>query len=1132
MLKKLKRVVEYCVVSVVTLVSLLTLSPVALALDDCSEANTTKIQQIYVAYYGRPADPGGLTHWCGKLQDGGSVNSIITAFGTSAEYTDRYGTLSNTELVVNLYQQMLGRNPELDAEGSNFYYQRLDSGASNLQGIAIQVLNGALNNEGVDGTIIDYKVQIAELFTSQFSLFTADMDAAAVEALAADSFEAIGTLMQDILKPAGGDISDATAAFERIKTIVGYLTTDNNSNDVANYFDPEANPDGDELPNNSDSYPFDASNALSFRIAGAVTLFVEEGGQAVAYSPRVNIVDADVIYTLSGGADKQLFSINSGTGEISFRTATDFEAPSDSDQNNFYNLDVTATDRNNGALSATQTLIVRVTNVGPSPVFTSAAAVTVLENTAQAFYTASVVADMSESLLDFVVYDLRPDPGGATDNNLFVIDIDGNISFVNAPDYETPGSRNNNNNYTIELFALIIDADDTVHTTAMTVAVNLQDIDTVLFTSEASVSVLDNALSGLLRKVEAVNEGGGVLSYAIDGGANESVFSLHGSSGELQFAAEAISTIVAGNDYIVIVEALINDVPSGIRQQITVEVSEYVPPVEDPDLPFELTSEALVVIDEAIVFSHSVTSNKSSVVFSISGGDDGELFTIDTSTGEMAKKQGDFSFASPEDLDQDNSYLVVITAVFGDETLVQSHQFVVVTTTQAFAPELVGGNSVAVEVLENKVSTGYQVVAIDSNGDPLVYTLIGTVDDDLFYLYDDQNLFFKEAPDYEIPVDVGEDNVYNIRVRVSDGQADDSQELVVTVGNAPGFVVSDAHIVEPPSGSASELVFNITIDEGVAPEGGAGVFFSTSNGSAVGGSDSDYQSLVKQAVAIAAGERSTTATVTVNADALVEGDETMTITLLDPISNIELGADVEAIGTIYDTAKLNDTGITLCGDYAFDGGSGSHDNKIACFSADEQGDPIPAGQDAVYGLDSTAYNDADGHAGFSFTKFSASGSPQPADADDWSCVQDNNTGLMWEVKTTDGGLRDSDNTYSWASSSGNDGGDDGFHSSLGCPDGNCSTEKLADAVNAIGLCGANDWRLPTVNELTSIVNYGRVTPTIDRDYFPNTKSTRYWSTDTDVGDVASAWQVFFSFGYSRTDKKINRSRVRLVRGGK
>jgi len=71
------------------------------------------------------------------------------------------------------------------------------------------------------------------------------------------------------------------------------------------------------------------------------------------------------------------------------------------------------------------------------------------------------------------------------------------------------------------------------------------------------------------------------------------------------------------------------------------------------------------------------------------------------------------------------------------------------------------------------------------------------------------------------------------------------------------------------------------------------------------------------------------------------------------------------------------------------------------------------GQDASYGRDVTQDNDADGHAGFSFTKLDSDGSVLPANAVNRSCVRDNVTGLVWEVKSNDGGLRDRSWTYSW-----------------------------------------------------------------------------------------------------------------------
>jgi hypothetical protein len=87
-------------------------------------------------------------------------------------------------------------------------------------------------------------------------------------------------------------------------------------------------------------------------------------------------------------------------------------------------------------------------------------------------------------------------------------------------------------------------------------------------------------------------------------------------------------------------------------------------------------------------------------------------------------------------------------------------------------------------------------------------------------------------------------------------------------------------------------------------------------------------------------------------------------------------------------------------------------------------------------------------------------------------VQDNVTGLIWEVKTNDSGLRDKDWTYSWYNSTGiNDGGYAGYadYADNCYSTTRCDTEKYVADVNAATLCGNNDWRLPNSEELNTIV---------------------------------------------------------------
>lgn len=224
---------------------------------------------------------------------------------------------------------------------------------------------------------------------------------------------------------------------------------------------------------------------------------------------------------------------------------------------------------------------------------------------------------------------------------------------------------------------------------------------------------------------------------------------------------------------------------------------------------------------------------------------------------------------------------------------------------------------------------------------------------------------------------------------------------------------------------------------------------------------------------------------------------------------------------------LNDTGVWRCSDAIGDG--------LPC------NDPIGTdefpNQDAEHGRDLTVPNEADGIAGFSFTKLDASGAPLPDQSIDyetspWPCVRDEVTGLVWEVKTDDGGLHDRDWTYSWYNTSGiDDAGFEGVDNGGQCLDSNsCDTDKFTTAVNTSALCGQNNWRLPTRSELLSIVHYGAVEPLyIDADYFWNTSPARYWTrTSATPGNAKS---VSFRDG-SSTDEAVGGAlAARLTSGG-
>ena len=187
-----------------------------------------------------------------------------------------------------------------------------------------------------------------------------------------------------------------------------------------------------------------------------------------------------------------------------------------------------------------------------------------------------------------------------------------------------------------------------------------------------------------------------------------------------------------------------------------------------------------------------------------------------------------------------------------------------------------------------------------------------------------------------------------------------------------------------------------------------------------------------------------------------------------------------------------------------------------------------------------------------YTKLDAQGYELPKSAQSWSCVLDNRSGLVWEVKTDDGGARDKDKRYRWGGKGVSDVALKWIKNSPvnKYPESRWSGkgkryddwDKLVDSANSERLCGFSDWRVPDLYQLTSLVRCrgGRVQnlkgcsgryqrPTIDTDYFPNAQSHWFWSSSPDASSSYDAWSIYFKSGYNTRHPRHVNIYVPLVR---
>ena len=151
-----------------------------------------QIQNLYIAYFGRPADPTGLNFWARKVDAAnGNVDAVIAGFSASAESAALFGNKSSVDKVIAIYQNAFGRAPE--PAGLAFWVQKLDSGEVTQAQASYTIQQNA--GPG-DKAAVENKLAAAQAFTAQIDT-TAEIQGYQGEASAASARAFLAAVTQD-----------------------------------------------------------------------------------------------------------------------------------------------------------------------------------------------------------------------------------------------------------------------------------------------------------------------------------------------------------------------------------------------------------------------------------------------------------------------------------------------------------------------------------------------------------------------------------------------------------------------------------------------------------------------------------------------------------------------------------------------------------------------------------------------------------------------------------------------------------------------------------------------------------------------------------------------------------------------
>ena len=355
-----------------------------------------------------------------------------------------------------------------------------------------------------------------------------------------------------------------------------------------------------------------------------------------------------------------------------------------------HSIVLTATDEAGNKVD--QTFTISINDVTP-PIITSPSTANFAENGTGSAYTVTATD------LNVLTYSL----GTGMDETLFdIVGNSGLVTFKTPPDFESPGDRDANNTYVIE-----VKAGDGTNTVSQTVTITVTDVDEIdpVFTSATSTTFAENE-TGTAYTIVATDAN--QVTYSLGTGNDESLFNI--ALGVVTFKTppdfESPGDGDANNTYVIEVKA--SDGTNTVAQTVTITVTN----VDDTN-PVFTSSVAVNFAENGTAAAYTaVATDANTLTYALGSGNDEALFDIVTSTGIVTFKSSP-DFESPTDANTDNGYVIEVVARDG---INEASQTVTITVTDVPEPVLDVTGDLTVEDTPLGLSSTFDIT-IQNTGD-------------------------------------------------------------------------------------------------------------------------------------------------------------------------------------------------------------------------------------------------------------------------------------------------------------------------------------------------------------------------------------------------------------------------------